>query len=41
MNSFRMIAVGLVVAIISMIFYNILSRYAEVIESDYDEIKEI
>ncbi|PHO12662.1 TonB-system energizer ExbB [Malaciobacter marinus] len=33
-------AVGLVVAIVSMIFYNILSRYAEVLESKY-EIKEI
>ena len=29
-------AVGLVVAIISMIFYNILSRYAEVLESKYE-----
>lgn len=29
-------AVGLVVAIISMIFYNILSRYAEVAESEYE-----
>lgn len=29
-------AVGLVVAIISMIFYNILSRYAEVLESEYE-----
>lgn len=29
-------AVGLVVAIISMIFYNILSRYAEVAESKYE-----
>jgi len=33
-------AAGLVVAIVSMIFYNILSRYAEVLESKY-EIKEI
>lgn len=33
-------AVGLVVAIVSMIFYNILSRYAEVLESKY-EIKKI
>lgn len=33
-------AVGLVVAIVSMIFYNILNRYAEVLESKY-EIKEI
>jgi len=33
-------AVGLVVAIISMVFYNILSRYAEVLESLY-ETKEI
>lgn len=33
-------AVGLVVAIISMVFYNILSRYAEVLESEY-EAKEI
>ncbi|NVJ52597.1 MAG: TonB-system energizer ExbB [Campylobacteraceae bacterium] len=30
-------AVGLVVAIISMIFYNILSRYAEVLESSYED----
>ncbi|TLP36279.1 TonB-system energizer ExbB [Arcobacter arenosus] len=29
-------AVGLVVAIISMVFYNILSRYAEVLESRYE-----
>jgi len=29
-------AVGLVVAIISQIFYNILGRYAEVLESDYE-----
>ena len=29
-------AVGLVVAIISMVFYNILSRYAEVLESLYE-----
>jgi biopolymer transport protein ExbB len=29
-------AVGLVVAIVSMIFYNILSRYAEVLESEYE-----
>lgn len=34
-------AVGLVVAIISQMFYNILARYAEVIESRYDEITEI
>ncbi len=34
-------AVGLVVAILSQIFYNILARYAEVIESRYDEITEI
>lgn len=34
-------AVGLVVAIVSMIFYNILSRYAEEIESRFDEIEEI
>lgn len=34
-------AVGLVVAIISQIFYNILARYAEVIESRFDEITEI
>jgi len=33
-------AIGLVVAIISMVFYNILSRYAEVLESLY-ETKEI
>ncbi|AXH15151.1 TonB system transport protein ExbB [Malaciobacter mytili LMG 24559] len=33
-------AVGLVVAIISMVFYNILSRYAEVLESEY-EAKEV
>lgn len=33
-------AVGLVVAIISMIFYNILGRYAEVLESRY-EAKEV
>ncbi|RXK00953.1 TonB-system energizer ExbB [Arcobacter sp. CECT 8986] len=33
-------AIGLVVAIISMIFYNILSRYAEVLESKY-ETKEV
>lgn len=30
-------AVGLVVAIISMVFYNILSRYAEVLESSYED----
>ncbi len=30
-------AIGLVVAIISMIFYNILSRYAEVLESSYED----
>lgn len=29
-------AVGLVVAIISMVFYNILSRFAEVLESEYE-----
>ncbi|MDX4039549.1 TonB-system energizer ExbB [Aliarcobacter skirrowii] len=29
-------AVGLVVAIISMVLYNILSRFAEVLESDYE-----
>ena len=29
-------AVGLVVAIISMVFYNILTRYAEVLESKYE-----
>ena len=29
-------AIGLVVAIISQIFYNILGRYAEVLESDYE-----
>ena len=29
-------AAGLVVAIISMVFYNILSRFAEVLESDYE-----
>ena len=29
-------AVGLVVAIISMVLYNILSRLAEVLESDYE-----
>lgn len=34
-------AVGLVVAILSQIFYNILARYAEVIESNYDEITEV
>ena len=33
-------AVGLVVAIISMIFYNILSRYVEVLVNEY-EIKEV
>ena len=33
-------AAGLVVAIISQIFYNILGRYAEVLESDY-ETKEV
>ena len=32
-------AVGLVVAIISMVFYNILSRYAEVLESLYETEK--
>jgi len=34
-------AVGLVVAILSQIFYNILARYAEVIESRFDEASEI
>lgn len=34
-------AVGLVVAILSQIFYNVLARYAEVIESKFDEITEI
>ncbi|KAB7890266.1 TonB-system energizer ExbB [Poseidonibacter ostreae] len=29
-------AAGLVVAIISQIFYNVLGRYAEVLESDYE-----
>ena len=29
-------AAGVVVAIISMVFYNILSRFAEVLESDYE-----
>ena len=29
-------AVGLVVAIVSMVFYNILSRFAEVLESEYE-----
>ena len=29
-------AAGLVVAIISMVLYNILSRFAEVLESDYE-----
>jgi len=29
-------AAGLVVAILSQIFYNILGRYAEVLESDYE-----
>lgn len=33
-------AVGLVVAILSQVFYNILGRFAEVLESDY-ETKEI
>jgi len=33
-------AVGLVVAIISQIFYNILGRYAEVLESSY-EVKKV
>ena len=33
-------AAGLVVAIISQIFYNILGRYVEVLESDY-ETKEV
>lgn len=33
-------AIGLVVAIISQIFYNILGRFAEVLESDF-EAKEI
>jgi len=32
-------AVGLVVAIISQIFYNILGRYAEVLESNYEASK--
>ena len=32
-------AVGLVVAIVSMIFYNILSRYAEVLENKYEAQK--
>ena len=32
-------AVGLVVAIISQIFYNILGRYVEVLESDYEAEK--
>ncbi len=30
-------AIGLFVAIVSMIFYNILSRYAEVLESKYED----
>ncbi|RXJ82792.1 TonB-system energizer ExbB [Arcobacter sp. F2176] len=34
-------AVGLVVAILSQVFYNVLARYAEVIESKFDEITEI
>ena len=34
-------AVGLVVAILSQIFYNILARYAEVQESKFDEITEV
>ena len=32
-------AVGLVVAIISMVFYNILSRSVEVLESEYEVAK--
>ena len=32
-------AVGMVVAIVSMIFYNILSRYAEVLENKYEAQK--
>ncbi|MCK9257163.1 MAG: TonB-system energizer ExbB [Sulfurospirillaceae bacterium] len=32
-------AVGLVVAIISMVFYNILSRFVEVLESEYEVAK--
>jgi biopolymer transport protein ExbB len=34
-------AVGLVVAILSQIFYNVLARYAEVIESRFDEATEV
>lgn len=34
-------AVGLLVAIVSQIFYNVLARYAEVIESKFDEATEI
>lgn len=34
-------AAGLVVAILSQIFYNILARFIEVIESRYDEATEI
>ncbi|OCL83976.1 TonB-system energizer ExbB [Arcobacter porcinus] len=32
----KVTAVGLVVAILSMVFYNILSRFAEVLESEYE-----
>ncbi|OCL81858.1 MULTISPECIES: TonB-system energizer ExbB [Arcobacteraceae] len=32
----KVTAVGLVVAILSMVFYNILSRSAEVLESEYE-----
>jgi biopolymer transport protein ExbB len=34
-------AVGLLVAILSQIFYNVLARYAEVIESRFDEATEV
>ncbi|XPV70157.1 MAG: MotA/TolQ/ExbB proton channel family protein [Halarcobacter sp.] len=34
-------AAGLVVAILSQIFYNVLARFIEVIESKYDEATEI
>jgi len=34
-------AAGLVVAIISQIFYNTLARYIEVVESSYDEATEV
>ncbi len=34
-------AVGLVVAIVSMVLYNILVRYAEVLESKYNENQEV